>query len=228
MPGGEMSDEKQIIKKLRALEKSGVEFVSTDGVVISDEVIVEPGAVIYPGTVIEGASRIGAGAVIGPDAFICDCEIGAGVRINSSQCFSSRIGAGSHVGPYAHVRPDCDIGEGVKIGSFVEMKSCRVGDNSSFAHLCYLGDAEVGRDVTFGCGAITVNFDGVKKSRTIIGERAFIGCNCNLIAPVVIGKDAFVAAGTSVTGEVLGGALAIGRAETVVKEGWVERHFNKK
>lgn len=219
-------EQKQRVKILEKLAKEGVEFISTDGVVISAEADIEPGVVIYPGTIIEGMTKIGGGSIIGPDAMIVECSVGVGVRINASQCFHSKIGNGTHVGPYAHIRPDCDIGEGVKIGAFVEIKNSVIGNDCSMAHLCYIGDADVGNSVNFGCGTVIANYDGLRKHRTGIGAGAFIGCNSNLIAPLNIGAGAYIAAGSSLSEDVPAGALAISRQRPEIKEGWADKFRN--
>ncbi|MBQ3141144.1 MAG: UDP-N-acetylglucosamine diphosphorylase [Clostridia bacterium] len=220
-------DNKQRIKIIENHAKNGVEFVCTDGVIISEAAVIESGVIIYPGTIIEGASRICSGAIIGPNTMIVESQIGVGTRVNASQVFYSTVGNGTHVGPFAHIRPDCSIGNNVKLGAFVEVKNSELGDDTSLAHHCYVGDSEVGKNVNFGCGTIVVNYDGIRKYRTVVGDDAFIGCNSNLVAPVTIGEGAFIAAGTTVTGEVERGSLAIGRVRPTIKEQWADRYFNK-
>ena len=221
-------DQKQRTKQLDKLEREGVTLVSRDGVVISEEAILSPGVVIYPGTVVEGASVIGGGCILGPNTMLVACRIGVGVRINSSQCYHSEIDDGSHIGPYAHVRPDCKIGKNVKIGAYVEIKNSAIGDGTSLAHLCYVGDCDVGEDVNFGCGVVTANYDGKQKYRSTIGDNAFIGCNTNIISPVKIGNNAYIAAGSNIDRDVPEGSLAIGRERPNIKEGWSDRFFNRK
>lgn len=219
-------ENKQRLKIIENHIKNGVEFVSTDGVVISEAATLESGVTVYPGTVIEGASHVASGAILGPNAMIVESQIGVGVRINASQVFYSAIGNGTHIGPFAHIRPDCRIGNNVRLGAFVEVKNSDIGDDTSLAHHCYVGDSEVGQNVNFGCGAVVVNYDGLRKYRTVVEDDAFIGCNVNLIAPITVGKGAFIAAGTTVTGEVPGGALSIGRVPPTVKEEWADRFFH--
>lgn len=219
-------DNKQRLKIIDTHIKNGVEFICTDGVVISEAAVLEAGVTVYPGTIIEGASHISSGAILGPNAMIVESQIGVGVRVNASQVFYSTVGNGTHIGPFAHIRPDCHIGNNVKLGAFVEVKNSELGDDTSLAHHCYVGDSEVGKNVNFGCGTIVVNYDGVRKYRTVVEDNAFIGCNSNLVAPVKIGKGAFVAAGTTVTGEIEADALAIGRVKPTVKEQWASKFFN--
>ena len=118
---------------------------------------------------------------------LTDCTVGDGAVINSSQCNESTIEAGAHVGPFAYIRPNCHVGRDVKVGDFVELKNSTIGDGTKIAHLTYVGDADVGRRVNFGCGTVLVNYDGNRKYRTTIGDDCFIGCNTNLVSPVHVG-----------------------------------------
>jgi bifunctional UDP-N-acetylglucosamine pyrophosphorylase/glucosamine-1-phosphate N-acetyltransferase len=127
------------------------------------------------------------------------------------------------VGPFAYVRPESVIGRNTKIGDFVEIKKSIIGDGTKVSHLTYIGDSEVGSNVNFGCGTITVNYDGKKKHKTIVGDNVFIGCNTNLVAPVKVNNDSYIAAGSTITDEVPEGALAIARERQTNKEGWVEK-----
>ena len=145
------------------------------------------------------------------------------VKINASQVYGSTLERGSDVGPYAHIRPGCHVGEGCHVGAFVQLKNCRLGDGAKLSHLTYVGDADVGERVNFGCGTVTSNYDGFDKHRTVIGDDVFIGCNTNLVAPVEVGRGAYIAAGTTVTRDVPPDSLAIGRTRQEVKEGWAER-----
>ena len=136
---------------------------------------------------------------------------------------ASEVGSNTTIGPYAHIRPESSLGDGVKIGNFVEVKKSVLGNASKVSHLSYIGDAEVGGNVNIGCGTITVNYDGKNKYKTTIEDDAFVGCNSNLVAPVTIGKGAYVAAGSTITKNVPGEALAIGRARQENKEGYVKK-----
>jgi bifunctional UDP-N-acetylglucosamine pyrophosphorylase/glucosamine-1-phosphate N-acetyltransferase len=157
---------------------------------------------------------------------IDDCELGRDVWIKP-HCWleSSRLGDRCVIGPSAHLRPDCALAEDVRIGNFVEVKNSQLGNGTKADHLSYIGDAEVGSAATLGCGAITVNYDGERKSRTRIGDAAFVGCNSNLIAPVAIASSAYVAAGSTITGDVPAGALGVARARQRNITGWRARRF---
>jgi len=209
-------------------EENGVQFVSLDGVGISPFAQIGRGTVIYQGTIIRGGSKIGGNTVLGPNAIIDDAVIGAGCVINSTQIYSSILEDNIKIGPFCHIRPNCVIKSGVKIGDFVEVKNSNIGENTHASHLTYIGDSDVGKDVNFGCGCVTVNYDGINKARCKIGDRAFIGCNTNLVAPVNIGGGAYTAAGSTITKDVPAGALAVSRArEQKIIEGWVESRRNK-
>ncbi len=134
------------------------------------------------------------------------------------------MGSGVTVGPFAYVRPNSVIGDRVKLGDFVEIKNSRIGDGTKVAHLTYVGDSDVGKNVNFGCGTVTVNYDRAKKHRTVIEDDAFIGCNTNLVAPVTVGRGAYTAAGSTVTDDVPPQALAVARARQTNKRDWASRH----
>ena len=139
--------------------------------------------------------------------------------INASQCYQSKIGNEVKIGPFSHIRPNSDISDHVKIGDFVEVKNSTLDVGVSISHLTYVGDSDIGKNVNFGCGCVTVNYDGVNKARCTVGDNAFIGCNTNLIAPVKVGDGSFIAAGSTITEEVPEEAMAIARARQVNKEG---------
>lgn len=202
---------------------NGVAVIDPGNTYIDPRVSIAPTATILPGTIIRGRSVIGPGCEIGPNAMITDCEVGANTVVNQSQLNGSTIGSNVRIGPFAYVRPGCNVADGAKIGDFVELKNSNIGEKTSVAHLTYVGDSDVGAGVNFGCGTVTTNYDGDKKYRCTIGDRSFIGCNTNLIAPVTVGEGAYIAAGTTVTKEVPADSLAIGRADQVVKEGWAAK-----
>lgn len=202
---------------------SGVKIPCIDGVIISEEAEIEPSAVILPNTQIYGKTKISAKAVIGPDSIVEDCNVGESVKIISSHCYQSEIKNGAEIGPFVRIRPDCTIGENARIGNFVEVKKSEIKKGAKISHLSYIGDSEVGEEVNIGCGCASVNFDGRNKNRTVICDGAFIGCGVNLVAPVKVGKDAFVAAGSTVTEDVPENALAIARSRQENKEAWVIR-----
>lgn len=207
----------------RRLQRAGVRIVRPETVSIGADSVIEKGAVILPGCIIRHGSVVHAGAVIGPNTLLDDAEIGAGTTVNQSQVYSSKVGENTTVGPFTHVRPECDVGSECRIGAFVELKKSTIGDGTKAAHLTFVGDSTVGKNVNFGCGTITSNYDGLKKHRTVIGDGAFIGCNSNLIAPVTIGENAYTAAGATVVKDVPPESLYIARPETVIKEGWAKR-----
>ncbi|MBQ9974617.1 MAG: hypothetical protein IJP02_06655, partial [Oscillospiraceae bacterium] len=140
----------------------------------------------------------------------------------------SEIRDNCQIGPYTHIRPHCVVGEGSKIGAFVQLKNCNLGKGTKMAHLTYVGDSDVGENCNFGCGTVTCNYDGFKKFRTTIGDNVFVGCNTNLVPPVTVGDGAYIAAATTVTGDVPTDAMAIGRSRQQVKEGWAAANRAKK
>ncbi|MFA9381276.1 MAG: bifunctional UDP-N-acetylglucosamine diphosphorylase/glucosamine-1-phosphate N-acetyltransferase GlmU [Acetanaerobacterium sp.] len=215
-------------KSLRAHAENGVRFVSLDGIVIAADAKIGADTTILPGTIIRCGSIIGTGCTIGPNAVIEHSRIGDGSVINASQIYHSRVGDHVTIGPFTQLRPGCDIKDNVKVGDFVEVKNSVVGEKTSIAHLTYIGDSDVGSGVNFGCGVVTVNYDGQNKARTTIGDNAFVGCNSNLVAPVMVGDGAYVAAGTTVTNDVPAGDLAIGRARQLNKKDYAAGRYKKK
>lgn len=209
-----------ILEVLYSFLERGVEFVSTDGVVISPFAIIGAGTVIHPNTQIRSGVTIGEGCVIGPCSVIERSTIGSGCVINATQIYDSTLEDEVKIGPFCHIRPNSYLHRGVKIGDFVEVKNSTVGSDTHASHLTYIGDSDVGARVNFGCGVVTVNYDGKHKHRTVIGDDAFIGCNTNLVAPVTIGEGAYTAAGSTITEDVPETALAIARARQVNKPGW--------
>ena len=199
---------------------NGVRFIGADTIFISPDAEIGEGSVILPNTIIRGETRIGKDCRLGPNSMIFNCTVGDGTEINASQINESEIGAGVHIGPFAYIRPGCQLGDNIRIGDFVELKKTKIDDGTKISHLTYVGDAEVGKNVNFGCGTVTANYDGIAKHLTVIEDGAFIGCNTNLIAPVRIGKNATTAAGTTVTSDVPEGSLAIGRVRQSIKPDW--------
>ncbi|MBQ3842445.1 MAG: bifunctional UDP-N-acetylglucosamine diphosphorylase/glucosamine-1-phosphate N-acetyltransferase GlmU [Ruminiclostridium sp.] len=212
-----------IIAKMRVIAKhldNGVEFVSTDGVIIGRDVTIGADTRILPGTILRGKTTIGEGCVLGPNTLIENCRIGNGVILNSVQAYDSRVCDHVKAGPFVQLRPGTVLHDGVKIGDFVEVKNSEIGVNTAIAHLTYVGDSDVGKGVNFGCGCVTANYDGINKYRTKIGDYAFIGCNTNLIAPVEIGENATTAAGSTITKSVPPDSLAVERAQTKIIDHW--------
>jgi len=177
--------------------------------------------IIYPGTILEKGTVIGENCIIGPNSRIVGATIGNNVEVNNSVVLESTIGDDTHVGPFAYMRPGSTVGRHVKIGDFVEIKNSNIGDETKISHLTYVGDADVGKNVNLGCGVVFVNYDGKKKNRTVVGDNAFIGCNVNLVSPVKVGEDAYIAAGSTITEEVPENSLAIARCRQTIKENWV-------
>ncbi|MBF4502294.1 bifunctional UDP-N-acetylglucosamine diphosphorylase/glucosamine-1-phosphate N-acetyltransferase GlmU [Savagea sp. SN6] len=203
--------------------RNGVTILSPEQTIISSEAVIGQDTVLYPGTIIEGSTVIGMESQIGPNTHIVDSIIGETSTVHSSVILQSVIGKGTAVGPFAHIRPESEVGDEVKIGNFVEVKKSTIGNQSKLSHLSYIGDASIGSNVNVGCGSITVNYDGKNKYKTTIGDHVFIGCNSNLVAPVEIEDGAFIAAGTTVTKNVPKRSLAIGRARQENKEGYVDK-----
>lgn len=200
----------------------GVNIIDIDNTYISTDAIIGKDTTIEPGCIFKGHSVIGAHCHIGPYCEFTDVEIKDHVEIKFSVLSDSIVESGTDIGPYARLRTNCHIMENVHIGNFVEMKKAVFGKGSKSAHLTYIGDAQVGEGVNIGCGTITSNYDGKNKSMTIIKDGAFIGCNSNLVAPVSVGKEAFIAAGSTITGDVDDEAMGIARAKQVNKPGYAK------
>ena len=208
----------------------GVSITCTDGVIIGPDVSIGSGTVVLPGTILRGKVSIGSDCTIGPNTMIENSTVHDRVIINASQVKQSEILDGTDIGPFSQVRPNCKIGPKVHIGDFVEVKNSVLDEGSKVAHLTYVGDSDVGKRVNFGCGCVTVNYDGQHKARCVVGDDCFIGCNTNLVAPVNIGAGAYTAAGSTITEDIPSDALGIARARQVVKDGWaaVKRGDNNK
>ncbi len=202
--------------------ENGVIIVDSASTFIGKDVVIGKDTVIYPNTMISGNTTIGYDCEIGPSTTLTNMTINNGVEIKNSVCTSSSIDDFTKVGPFAYIRPNCEVGQNVKIGDFVELKKAKIGNNTKASHLTYIGDAVVGENVNFGCGCITVNYDGKNKFVTTVEDNAFIGSNVNLVAPVTVESNAKVAAGTTVTKNVPGKALAIGRVRQENKQNYVK------
>ncbi len=208
---------------LSGLIENGVCIPCTDGIIIESDCRIENGTTILPGTIIRGKTSIGEDCTIGPSSYIENAEIGNGVRFISSHIRNAKIMNNADIGPFAHIRPDALIGDNVHLGNFVEVKNSVIDTGTKVSHLTYVGDSDVGKDVNFGCGVVTVNFTGKTKHRTVIKDGAFIGCNTNLIAPVTVGENSYTAAGSTITEDVPDNTLAIAREKQTNKEGWVKK-----
>lgn len=202
---------------------NGVTIIDPASTYIGPDVTIGADSVIYPGTVLSGRTSIGEDCVIGPNSEIHESQLGEGATVKHSVLTGAAVGRHSSVGPFAYLRPGARLGEDVKVGDFVEIKNASLGDGSKVSHLSYIGDARVGKNVNIGCGAITVNYDGYNKSVTEIEDDAFVGSNVNLIAPVKVGKGAYVVAGSTITHNVDDNDLAIARERQVNKPGYAEK-----
>ncbi|GAA0726091.1 bifunctional UDP-N-acetylglucosamine diphosphorylase/glucosamine-1-phosphate N-acetyltransferase GlmU [Clostridium malenominatum] len=207
---------------------NGVTILDPNNTYIETDVLIGNDTIIYPGNVIEGKTIIKENCVLYPNCRIKDTTIECGVTIQESVILESHIGDNTTVGPFAYIRPESVIGKSVRVGDFVEIKKSTIGDHTKVSHLTYIGDAEVGENCNFGCGTVVVNYDGKKKYKTIVGDNVFIGCNTNLVSPVKVNDNSYIAAGSTITEEVPKDALAIARAKQVNKEGWVTKKALKK
>ncbi len=208
--------------------KEGVTIVNPEHTYIGLDVTIGRDTVLLPGTILEGRTTIGEDCVIGPNTQLTNVQVADGVTVQQSVALDCEIGPAAKVGPFAYIRPGSQIGERVKIGDFVEVKNSRIGAGTKVSHLAYVGDADVGRDVNVGCGVITVNYDGERKHRTVIGDGSFVGSNVNLIAPVEIGNGAYVCAGSTITDNVPADGFAIGRSRQVTKADYVQAWKQRK
>ena len=218
----EEMEARRIERNLEYLD-AGVVFIDLKAVYIDEGVRIGKGTVIYPCVVLEGDVEIGENCTIGQNTRIKDSIIGNGTSIQSSVILESKVGNETSVGPFAYLRPNSEIGSHCKVGDFVEIKNSKLDDGAKAAHLTYVGDSDVGKKVNLGCGVVFVNYDGSKKYRSVVEDGAFIGCNVNLVSPVHVGKDAYVAAGSTITNDVEDGALYVARSKGKSIEGWVEK-----
>ena len=218
----EKLERQRISRNLDYLE-AGVRFIDIRTAYIDEGVTIGAGTVIYPYVVIEGDVTIGENCTIGQNSRIKDSVIGDDTSIQSSVILESKVGSGTSVGPFAYLRPNSEVGDGCKVGDFVEIKNSKLGDGAKAEHLTYVGDSDVGERVNLGCGVVFVNYDGSRKYRSVVEDGAFIGCNVNLVSPVHVGKDAYIAAGSTITEDVPDGALYVARAKGRTLEGWVEK-----
>lgn len=204
-------------------EENGVIFLDRDRTIVESDVVIAPGVMIYPGNTLQGSTRIGADCVLYPNNRLNNAVVGRGTTVESSVLLNCAVGEETTVGPYAYLRPDTSVGNHCRIGDFVEIKNSSIGDGTKVSHLTYVGDSDLGKDINLGCGVVFVNYDGKVKNRSKVEDHAFIGCNCNLVAPVHVGKNAYLAAGSTVVEDVPEDALFVARSRGVVKEDWVKR-----
>ena len=218
------------VMKNRINEKhmaNGVTLVDPSNTYIEADVVIGKDTIIEPGCMLQGHTIIGENCRIGYNSKLTNMTIKDHVDIEVSVLTDSFVDEGTHVGPFAYVRPNSHIGKNIKVGDFVEIKNANIGDGTKISHLTYIGDADVGEGVNFGCGTVVVNYDGQKKHRTTIGNHAFIGCNTNLVSPVVVEDNAYTAAGSTITKTVPEKSLAIARAKQENKENWVLKKRQK-
>lgn len=216
--------EKKRAARLAVIERhvnNGVRFVDEMTAYIDEKVVIGKGTLIGPCVTLEGCTVIGQDCFIGQNTVITDSKVADRVEIRSSVITESSVGSDTKVGPFAYMRPGSNVGENCKIGDFVEVKNSTVGDGSKASHLTYIGDADVGKNVNLGCGVVFVNYDGTKKYRSVVEDGAFIGCNTNLVSPVKVGEEAYIAAGSTVTEDVEGDTLYIARSRGRKIPGWV-------
>ncbi|BAY16466.1 glucosamine-1-phosphate N-acetyltransferase / UDP-N-acetylglucosamine pyrophosphorylase [Anabaenopsis circularis NIES-21] len=199
---------------------AGITLIDPHSITIDDTVDLQPDVIIEPQTHLRGNTTIKTGSRIGPGSLIENSQLGENVTVQYSVVTDSIVQAGTRIGPYAHLRGHTEVGTNCRIGNFVELKNTQLGDKTNVAHLSYLGDATAGTQVNIGAGTITANYDGVKKHRTKIGDRTKTGSNSVLVAPVNLGDDVYVAAGSTVTEDVPNDSLVIARSRQVVKQGW--------
>jgi bifunctional UDP-N-acetylglucosamine pyrophosphorylase/glucosamine-1-phosphate N-acetyltransferase len=214
-------------RTLERLMLQGVTLIDPSNTYIDDTVTIGKDTIIYPGNTIEGKTMIGQGCIVYPNSRIVDSDIGNNVRIQASVILESKIGDGTTVGPFAYLRPNSQIGQGARIGDFVEVKNSSIGNGTKVSHLSYIGDANIGSGVNVGCGVVVVNYDGKVKHRTTVRDKAFIGCNANLVAPVEVKEGAYIAAGSTITDDVPEYSLAIARCRQTIKPEWVKKKGKK-
>jgi len=207
---------------------NGVIIMDPKNTYIECDVIIGQDTVVYPGNVIEGSTIIGESCLLYSNNRITNSIVGDDVTIENSVVLNSKVGDNTTVGPFAYIRPETTIGNNARIGDFVEIKKSTIGDGTKVSHLTYIGDAEVGEKCNFGCGTVVVNYDGKAKYKTTIGNNVFIGCNTNLVSPVEVEDNTYIAAGSTITEKVPEGSLAIARARQITKENWVyDKNKNK-
>ena len=203
--------------------RAGVTVLDPSTTWVDVGVELAPDVTLLPGTQLLGATRVAGGATVGPDTTLADCEIGPGAEVIRTHGSGATIAAGASVGPFSFLRPGTVLGERGKIGAYVETKNASIGTGSKVPHLSYVGDAEIGEHSNIGAATVFVNYDGVHKHRSVIGDHVRVGSDTMIVAPVSIGDGAYTAAGSVVVEDVPPGAIAVARARQRNVEGWVER-----
>jgi bifunctional UDP-N-acetylglucosamine pyrophosphorylase / glucosamine-1-phosphate N-acetyltransferase len=225
------NDQRELAERRRTLNDRVLDDLMRAGVVVIDPMTtwvdvtadVAAEAVLHPGTQLLGATTVGAGAVVGPDTTLTDVEVGERASVVRSHCTLAVIGPAASVGPFSYLRPGSELGRGAKVGAFVETKNVRVGEGSKVPHLSYVGDATIGTQSNIGAATVFVNYDGVAKHHTTIGDHVRVGSDTMLVAPVEVGDGAYTAAGSVITEDVPPGAMAVARARQRNVAGWVGR-----
>lgn len=212
-------------KKARELMTQGVVLIDPATTYVEASVKVGSGSVLYPNVFLRGNSELGSFCVVESGSFVSDCKLGNGVQIKAhSYLEKSILGDQVHAGPFARIRPETEIGAEAHIGNFVELKKVKFGKKSKAGHLTYLGDAEIGEEVNIGCGTITCNYAADKqKYRTKIGDRVFVGSDTQFVAPIVVGDDAIIGSGSTITKNVPAQALAVARGKQIIKENYAKK-----
>ncbi|HUR50996.1 MAG TPA: bifunctional UDP-N-acetylglucosamine diphosphorylase/glucosamine-1-phosphate N-acetyltransferase GlmU [Mycobacteriales bacterium] len=203
--------------------RAGVAILDPQTTWVDVDVVLEADCTIAQGTQLQGSTVVRRGAVVGPDTTLVDCEVGEGATVLRTHATGAVVGKDASVGPFSYLRPGTVLGEGAKVGAYVEVKASEIGAGSKVPHLAYVGDATIGERSNIGAGTIVVNYDGVAKHRTTIGDDVRVGSNNSLVAPVTVHDGAYTAAGSAITEDVPQGALAVGRAKQSTIEGWVAR-----
>lgn len=207
--------------------KNGVTIINPSSVFIGSDVEIGRDTIIASNVTLAGNTKIGSGCSVEMGCRIVDSVIEDNVTVLNSVILESSIGEGTNVGPFAYVRPGCKVGRHVKVGDFVEIKNAVIDDGTKISHLTYLGDSDIGKNVNFGCGTVTCNYDGKDKFRSVIGDNVFVGCNTNLVSPVNVGEGAYIAAGSTITDDIPDKNLAIARARQVNKDDWKGNKYAK-
>ena len=222
--------EAETIMQRRINEKhmeNGVTIINPSSVFIGSDVEIGRDTIIASNVTLAGNTKIGSGCSVEMGCRIVDSVIEDNVTVINSVILESSIGEGTNVGPFAYVRPGCKVGRRVKVGDFVEIKNAVIDDGTKISHLTYLGDSDIGKNVNFGCGTVTCNYDGKDKFRSVIGDNVFVGCNTNLVSPVNVGEGAYIAAGSTITDDIPDKNLAIARARQVNKDNWKGNKYAK-
>ncbi len=203
--------------------KAGVIVLDPATTIIEADVQIGPGTVIYPGNILQGRTVIGGNCTLYPNSRMQNAVIGDETTVENSVVLDAVVGSYTTVGPFAYLRPATKVGDHCRIGDFVEIKNSSIDDGTKVSHLTYVGDSDLGKDINLGCGVVFVNYDGKAKNRSVVDDHAFIGCNCNLVAPVHIGENAYLAAGSTVVEDVPKDALFVARSRGTIKEDWVKK-----